>query len=112
MQDYNVSQKKAIENACLQRVTLIQGPPGTGKTKALAGIISNMHMQNPRDQILVIASMNFTADLVADALYNIKMIYDDNSACRVQSNNAEDIFNIEISKLPEWSLLYNMIFDV
>ena len=60
----------------------------------------------------MITSMNFTADLVADALFNIQVIQGSNSVCRVQSNAAEDIFNVEIAKLPEWSLLYNMIFDV
>ena len=43
MEQFNGSQKKAIKNACLKRVSLIQGPPGTGKTKVLAAIVANLH---------------------------------------------------------------------
>ena len=53
---------------------MIQGPPGTGKTRVLAAIVANMYLQNPNDQILVATSMNFTADLVAEALYSLEML--------------------------------------
>ena len=53
--------------------------------------------------------MNFTADLVADALFNIEMIKD--KVCRVYSTSREDIFNVNISELPEWSILHQMLFD-
>ena len=55
-------------------MTLIQGPPGTGKTRVLAAVIANMFFQNPHEQILVVASMNFTADLVSEELYKLKMM--------------------------------------
>ena len=55
-------------------MTLIQGPPGTGKTRVLAAVIANMILQKPTEQILVVASMNFTADLVAQELYKLKMM--------------------------------------
>ena len=53
--------------------------------------------------------MNFTADLVADALFNIEMIRD--KICRIYSSSREDIFNVIISELPEWSILHKMLFD-
>lgn len=90
-------------------MTLVQGPPGTGKTKVLAGVVANMIMQHPNDQILVATSMNFTADLVAEALYNLDVIR--NKVCRVYSDTREDIFNVNIKELPEWSILHKMLFD-
>ena len=53
--------------------------------------------------------MNFTADFVAKALYNIESIHE--KVRRVYSTSSEDIFNIKLHKLPEWSLLYDMLFD-
>ena len=110
MTPFNDSQKQAIAHACRQRVTLVQGPPGTGKTKVLAGIVANMFMQHPHEQILVATSMNFTADLVCEALYGIEILK--NAICRVYSQSREDIFNLRISELPEWSIIYKMLFDV
>ena len=74
MPEFNVSQRQAIIDACMQRVTLVQGPPGTGKTRVLAAIVANMILQNPLKKILVATSMNFTADLIAEELYKIKML--------------------------------------
>ena len=54
--------------------------------------------------------MNFTADFVAKALYNIESIHE--KVRRVYSTSSEDIFNIKLHKLPEWSLLYDMLFDL
>jgi len=31
--------------------------------------------------------------------------------CRVYSSSREDIFNVKISELPEWSILHKMLFD-
>ena len=53
--------------------------------------------------------MNLTADLVADALYSIETLKD--KVCRVYSAKREDIFNLKIKELPEWSIIYKMLFD-
>ena len=53
--------------------------------------------------------MNFTADLVAEALYQLDAIKD--KMCRVYSASREDIFNVSIQELPEWSIIYKMLFD-
>lgn len=68
-----------------------------------------MYLQNPKEQILVATSMNLTADLVAEALYEIEAIKD--MICRVNSTSREDIFNVDIKELPEWSMIYKMLFD-
>ena len=68
-----------------------------------------MHLQNPKEQILVATSMNLTADLVAEALFKIKVIRD--KICRVYSAMKEDIFNVNIKELPEWSIIHKMLFD-
>ena len=53
--------------------------------------------------------MNFTADLVADALFSLQVLKD--KVCRVYSATREDIFNVNINELPEWSILHKMLFD-
>ena len=53
--------------------------------------------------------MNLTADLVAEALYGIEMLKD--KICRIYSTTREDIFNVKIKELPEWSIIYKMLFD-
>ena len=109
MKPYNESQKTAIENACRGRITLIQGPPGTGKTQVLAAIAANMCISHPNDKILVITSMNMTADLVAEAIYGIKEMRE--KVCRVYGTLREDVFNVSLENMPEWSLLYKMFYD-
>jgi len=52
--------------------------------------------------------MNFTADLVAKALFELEDIKD--KVSRIYSASREDIFNVEIHKLPEWSVIYQMIY--
>ena len=53
--------------------------------------------------------MNFTADLVATTLFGLEVLK--NKVCRVYSTQKEDIFNVSIKELPEWSILYKMLFD-
>lgn len=39
---FNLSQKKALENALTHSTSIIEGPPGTGKTQTILNIISNL----------------------------------------------------------------------
>lgn len=89
-------------------MTLVQGPPGTGKTRVLAAIVANMLIQKPNERILVATSMNFTADLVAEELYKLKLLQA--FVVRTYSQAREDIFNIKIKELPEFSVLHKMIY--
>mmetsp|Transcript_1551 Transcript_1551/g.2136 ORF Transcript_1551/g.2136 Transcript_1551/m.2136 type:complete len:125 (-) Transcript_1551:1538-1912(-) len=68
-----------------------------------------MHLQHPKEQILVATSMNFTADLVAEALFHLEVLK--KGVCRVYSASREDIFNVNIQELPEWSIIYKMLFE-
>jgi len=52
--------------------------------------------------------MNYTADLVAKTLFELPDIKD--KVSRIYSSSEENIFNVEIRKLPEWSVIYQMIF--
>ena len=53
--------------------------------------------------------MNFTADLVAQELYKLKIMQ--KFVVRTYSQAREDIFNIRIKDLPEYSLIYKMLFE-
>ena len=53
--------------------------------------------------------MNFTADLVAEELYKIDMIK--KYVARTYSTSREDIFNIKVDELPEYSALYKMLYE-
>ena len=64
---------------------------------------------HPREQILVATSMNLTADLVAEALYHLENLK--KSVCRVYSASREDIFNVNINELPQWSIIHKMLFN-
>lgn len=57
----NVSQKKALQQASSQLVTVIQGPPGTGKMITTIEIILEWLRQSSL-QILLCAATNITAD--------------------------------------------------
>ncbi len=39
---FNLSQKKALENALMFKISVIEGPPGTGKTQTILNIIANL----------------------------------------------------------------------
>ena len=75
----------------------------------LAAIVANMILQNPLEQVLVATTMNFTADLVAQELYKLKIMQ--KFVVRTYSQAREDIFNIRIKDLPEYSLIYKMLFE-
>lgn len=39
---FNLSQRKALENALSSQISVIEGPPGTGKTQTILNIIANL----------------------------------------------------------------------
>lgn len=54
----NLSQKKALENAMDERISIIQGPPGTGKTTTIINILANLLY---RDKKVLVVSKNNSA---------------------------------------------------
>ena len=52
--------------------------------------------------------MNFTADLVAQELYNLETLKP--KILRTYSSSREDLFNIDIKKMPEYSVIYKMLY--
>ncbi|WP_169851035.1 AAA domain-containing protein [Clostridium felsineum] len=58
LQQSNISQKKSIESALNNRISIIEGPPGTGKTTTILSIIANMVYENKK---VVIVSKNNSA---------------------------------------------------
>ena len=53
--------------------------------------------------------MNFTADLVAQELYNLETLKPE--ILRTYSSSREDLFNIDIWKMPEYSVIYKMLYE-
>lgn len=62
----NASQKKAVENALTNQVSVIQGPPGTGKTQTILNIIANLLLV--KKSVLVVSNNNSAVDNVAEKL--------------------------------------------
>jgi superfamily I DNA and/or RNA helicase len=62
----NASQKKAVENALTNQMSIIQGPPGTGKTQTILNIIANLLIQDKT--ILVVSNNNSAVDNIKDKL--------------------------------------------
>ena len=67
----NASQKKAVENALTNQVSIIQGPPGTGKTQTILNIIANLLIKGKT--ILVVSNNNSAVDNVAEKLSSSKV---------------------------------------
>lgn len=63
----NASQKKAVQNAIGNQLSVIQGPPGTGKTQTILNIIANIIM---RGETVLVSSSNNSA--IANVLEKLK----------------------------------------
>ena len=62
----NASQKRAVENALCNQVSIIQGPPGTGKTQTILNIIANLLLA--KKSVLVVSNNNSAVENVAEKL--------------------------------------------
>ena len=62
----NLSQKKALNNALNKEISIMQGPPGTGKTTTIINILANLLYQNKK--VLVVSKNNSAIENVAEEL--------------------------------------------
>ena len=62
----NKSQKKAVENALSNKLSVVQGPPGTGKTQTILTIIANLLVQNKTAEL--VSNNNSAVDNVREKL--------------------------------------------
>ncbi len=63
---FNESQKKAVDEALSNKLSLIEGPPGTGKTQTILNIIANAVING--ESIAVVSSNNSATQNVFDKL--------------------------------------------
>lgn len=66
LQQSNQSQKRCIEAALGNRVSVIEGPPGTGKTTTILSLIANMVWRGQK--VLVVSKNNSAINNVAEEL--------------------------------------------
>ena len=52
--ELNESQRRAIQNACSRRLSLVWGPPGTGKSRTLRGLIVGASLAAGADSLRVL----------------------------------------------------------
>ena len=63
---FNISQKKAVDNAIAYSLSIIKGPPGTGKTQTILNIIANALIRNER--VAVVSGNNAATKNVLEKL--------------------------------------------
>jgi very-short-patch-repair endonuclease/DNA polymerase III delta prime subunit len=66
LQQSNISQKKSIEAALSNKISIIEGPPGTGKTTTILSIIANLVYENKK--VVVVSKNNSAIDNVMEEL--------------------------------------------
>ncbi|WP_297421882.1 AAA domain-containing protein [Clostridium sp.] len=66
LQQSNLSQKKSIEAALNNEISIIEGPPGTGKTTTILSIIANLVYENKK--VVVVSKNNSAIDNVVEEL--------------------------------------------
>jgi len=71
---FNRSQKKAVERAFENKISIIEGPPGTGKTQTILNIIANIIIRGKT--VAVVSNNNSATSNVVEKLkqYNLSFI--------------------------------------
>ncbi|MCD1260353.1 AAA family ATPase [Paenibacillus athensensis] len=64
---FNLSQKRALEQALQSPISVIEGPPGTGKTQTILNILANLTMMQNKS-VAVVSSNNAAVQNVKDKL--------------------------------------------
>lgn len=94
---FNLSQKKAVDNALCNPISIIEGPPGTGKTQTILNIIANAVMRG--ESVAVVSSNNSATANVLEKLkkYGVDFI----AAPLGSSANREAFIESQNSSLPD-----------
>lgn len=98
---FNLSQKKAVENALRNQLSVIEGPPGTGKTQTILNIIANAVVRGK--SVAVVSSNNSATANVFEKLkkYGVEFI-----AAPLGSNANKELFiesqSLELPDMHTW----------
>jgi len=94
---FNLSQKKAAENALTEQLSVIEGPPGTGKTQTILNIIANAIMNNKT--VAVVSGNNSATANIIEKLqkYGVDFI----AAYLGNKNNKEKFFAGQTQSYPD-----------
>lgn len=94
---FNLSQKKAVDNALCNPISIIEGPPGTGKTQTILNIIANAVMRG--ESVAVVSSNNSATANVLEKLkkYGVDFI----AAPLGSSANREAFIESQNPNLPD-----------
>jgi hypothetical protein len=94
---FNLSQKKACQDATGNQLCIIEGPPGTGKTQTILNIIANAIMMN---QTVAVVSNNNSA--TANVLEKLQKYGVDYIAAYLGNNeNQENFFKDQSPDYPD-----------
>lgn len=98
---FNLSQKKALENALTSSVSVIEGPPGTGKTQTILNIIANLIAVQGKS-VAVVSNNNEAVKNVAEKMQ--KQGYGFLTAMLGKNENQEAFFaNIPEASVDGWN---------
>lgn len=94
---FNLSQKKSVDNALCNQISVIEGPPGTGKTQTILNIIANAMMRG--ESVAVVSSNNSATANVLEKLkkYGVDFI----AAPLGNSSNKEAFIESQDPTLPD-----------
>ena len=100
----NLSQGKAVENACRNKISIIQGPPGTGKTQTILNILANIVRNNK--SAAVVSSNNSAIDNIYEKLekYNLDFIAARLGSSKNKQQFVDDQRDYDLEMLASWKL--------
>lgn len=90
--NFNESQKNAIQHVLNNSVTVLQGPPGTGKTSTIEELIIQMIRNFSSWPILCVAASNIAIDNIAEKFIDNK---DGIRILRIVSDSKESQYNMD-----------------
>lgn len=104
---FNASQKKAIDRALNNRLSVIEGPPGTGKTQTILNLIANIVSSG--QSVAVVSSNNAATKNVFEKLKKNDVCFI--SAYLGNKTNKEEFIKAQadVPGMDEWQLSYEEV---